>query len=507
MYSKEEREKAIKLYIKYDKCAADVIHELGYPDRKTLTGWYNVYLETGMFWKHGSRRPKFTLEQKKAAVEYYLEHGRNLSRTVRALGYPSRETLRKWCEELVPERRKKRVGGAHLTREQKREAVFALCTRTGSAKDIANKFGVTREALYNWKKDLLHREEYAAMSNKKDYLLPDDKNALLSEIETLKHQIRKLKLEKDILEGTAEIIKKDPGVDPKNLTNKEKTILVDALRSEYTLKELFTSLELASSSYFYHCKIASLPDKYAKLRQRITALFYENSKRYGYRRLHALLMREGIRVSEKIVRRIMSECGLVVVMKKRRKYNAYQGENAPAADNLIKRNFHADAPNVKWLTDITEFALPAGKVYLSPVVDCFDGLVVSWSIGTSPDAKLVNSMLDRAIEVLKDGVRPLVHSDRGSHYRWPGWISRMGKAGLRQSMSRKGCPPDNAACEGFFGRIKNEMFYNQSWINVSTEEFIDILDSYLVWYNEKRIKLSLGAMSPLEYRKSLGLTA
>ncbi|HZK02564.1 MAG TPA: IS3 family transposase, partial [Anaerovoracaceae bacterium] len=313
--------------------------------------------------------------------------------------------------------------------------------------------------------------------------------------------------EKDILEGTAEIIKKDPGVDPKNLTNKEKTILVDTLRSEYTLKELFACLELASSSYFYHCKIASLPDKYAKLRQRITVLFHENSKRYGYRRLHALLMREGIRVSEKIVRRIMSECGLVVVMKKRRKYNAYRGENAPAADNLIKRNFHADAPNVKWLTDITEFALPGGKVYLSPVVDCFDGLVVSWSIGTSPDAKLVNSMLDRAIEVLKDGARPLVHSDRGSHSRWPGWVSRMAKAGLTQSMSRKACPQDNAACEGFFGRVKNEMFHNRSWTGVSIKEFIDALDEYLVWYNEKRIKLSLGAMSPMEYRQSLELTA
>jgi putative transposase len=80
-------------------------------------------------------------------------------------------------------------------------------------------------------------------------------------------------------------------------------------------------------------------------------------------------------------------------------------------------------------------------------------------------------------------------------------------AGLGRSMSRKGCPPDNAACEGFFGRIKNEMFYNRSWVGVSIEEFIDILDEYLVWYNEKRIKMSLGAMSPLEYRRSLGLAA
>jgi putative transposase len=134
-------------------------------------------------------------------------------------------------------------------------------------------------------------------------------------------------------------------------------------------------------------------------------------------------------------------------------------------------------------------------------------LLVSWSIGTSPDAELVNSMLDRATETLKDGEHPLVHSDRGYHYRWPGWISRMAQAGLTRSMSKKGCVADNAACEGFFGRLKNEMFYNRSWIGVSIEDFIDILHEYLVWYNEKRIKLSLGAMSPLEYRRDLGLAA
>lgn len=140
-------------------------------------------------------------------------------------------------------------------------------------------------------------------------------------------------------------------------------------------------------------------------------------------------------------------------------------------------------------------------------MDCFDGLVVSWSIGTSPNAELVNSMLDRATKTLKDGEHPLIHSDRGGHYRWPGWVSRVAKAGLKQSMSRKGCPQDNAACEGFFGLVKNEMFYNHSWNGVSIKEFIDILDEYLVWYNEERIKLSLGAMSPVDYRQSLGLTA
>lgn len=510
MYSREERMKAIELYIKYDKCIADVVHELGYPCRQLLPRWYKAYLqelETGVLWERYKRWPKYSPEQKKAAVEHFLEHGRNLSRTVRLLGYPTKQALRLWCDELAPGSRKKRSGGLKYTQERKNEAVIALCTRTGNAKDVAREYGVTPEVLYKLRNDLLCKGDSTTMPKEDDKPLPDDRDALLSEIELLKRQIKRLKLEKDILEGTVEIVKKDPGVDPKSLTNKEKLILAGALRNEYPLKEVLDCLGMARSSYFYHRKIASMPGKYEKLRRRIIEIFEENGGRYGYRRIHALLAREETRVSEKVVRLIMLESELVVIRKRKRKYSSYQGEDSPAADNLIERNFHADVPNVKWLTDITEFAIPAGKVYLSPIVDCFDGLVTSWTIGTSPDADMVNSMLDRATETLKEGEHPLVHSDRGAHYRWPGWLSRIEKAGLQRSMSKKGCTPDNAACEGFFGRLKNEMFYNRSWVGVTLEEFISILDGYLVWYNEKRIKLSLGALSPLEYRQSLGLAA
>ena len=170
--------------------------------------------------------------------------------------------------------------------------------------------------------------------------------------------------------------------------------------------------------------------------------------------------------------------------------------------NQLKAQIQA---NEKWLTDITEFAIPAGKVYLSPIVDCFDGLLVNWNISTSPDAVLVNSMLDDAAKLLSVGEKPIIHSDRGVHYRWPGWIDRMEKNGFIRSMSKKGCSPDNSACEGVFGRIKNEMFYNADWSGVNISEFIGILNDYLYWYNEKRIKKSLGYLSPIEYRHRLGL--
>ncbi len=146
--------------------------------------------------------------------------------------------------------------------------------------------------------------------------------------------------------------------------------------------------EKTKSSYYYQEAKRQRQDKYSNIRKRIFDLFHENSGRYGYRRIHALLIREGITVSEKVVRRLMAEEGLVVLVKSRRKYNSYQGEISPSVPNTVNRDFHSKKPNEKWLTDITEFAIPAGKDYLSPVVDCFDGMLPYWTISTKPDAPL-----------------------------------------------------------------------------------------------------------------------
>ena len=250
--------------------------------------------------------------------------------------------------------------------------------------------------------------------------------------------------------------------------------------------------------------VSKLPDKYENLREKIKIFFHDNYDCYGYRRLHFLLRQERITVSEKVVRRIMTEESLDAHGKKRNKYNSYIGEISPEVSNMLKRDFNAAYPNQKWLTDITEFHIPAGKVYLSPVIDCFDGLTVSWTVETSPNANLANTMLDKAIGTPTQNEHPIVHSDRGGHYRWPGWNERMNKAELTRSMSKKGCSPDNSAREGFFGRLKNEMFYNRSWTCVTIESFINEVNKYLNWYCNKRIKLSLGGLSPIEYRRKLG---
>jgi transposase InsO family protein/transposase-like protein len=510
MYSQEERNRAIALYIKYDKSASDVVHELGYPTQACLRIWYKEHLEEQ---RTGVQRPadgrystRYSPEQKRVAVDHYLEHGRRISRTVRALGYPSKQLLGDWIRELAPDMRRQRCGGVQLGEEQKRSAVIDLCSGKGSAKDIAEAYGTRPESLRKWKSDLLGKEAMP-VSKESEGASPDERDALLSEIEELKAQIYRLKLEKDILEGAAEIIKKGRGVDLANLSNREKAELIGALRNEYPLSTLLPPLKIARSSYFYQMGALAKPDKHKELRVRVRGIFDKSSGRYGSRRIHAVLAKSGERVSEKVVRRIMEEEGCVAKTGRLRKYSSYQGEVSPAAPNVLKRDFSADAPNTKWLTDITEFRIPAGKIYLSPILDCFDGMAVSWTIGTSPDANLVNESLDCAASSLAEGEHPVVHSDRGAHYRWPGWIERMARYDLTRSMSRKGCSPDNAACEGFFGRLKNEMFYGQSWEGIGVEDFMEMLDQYISWYNEVRIKMSLGAMSPMEYRRSLGYAA
>lgn len=510
MYSYEDRKKAVELYVKYDRSAASTIRELGYPGRKMLALWYEEYVQTGQLHERSKKKSKYTENQMRVAVHYYLEHGRNIAGTTKKIGYPSRDTLRTWIEEMVPEERKIRTKHSRVvqfTKEQKKDAVLELCTREGAAATVAQEFAASRGVLYKWKKQLLGEEKVKTMKKSDKPTLSDDRDTLLMEVESLKKQIYRKQMELDILNKAAEITKKYLGIDPQKLANREKARLIDALRMKYPLNELLLLTGMSKSSYFYQEEVQRRPDKYAALRTEVKRVFTKNQNRYGYRRVHTEIKFNGARVSEKIIRRIMREERLIVPCKKKRRYNSYMGEISPAVENMVARDFHADSPNKKWLTDLTEFHIPAGKVYLSPIIDCFDGLAVSWTIGTRPDAELVNTMLDDAICSLKDGEHPIVHSDRGGHYRWPGWILRMENAGLTRSMSKKGCSPDNSACEGFFGRLKNEMFYYRSWKDVSIDQFIDELDRYLRWYNEKRIKLSLGGMSPIAYRRSIGLAA
>lgn len=320
--------------------------------------------------------------------------------------------------------------GVDYSEETKQSAVLELCSNELTPNELCQKYGISRTTLYEWKIQYIGKGKSALNEDKKtkksDYIkqieeLQSQKEAVERELSEMKKQLYKAHLEKDVYEKAAEILKKEMGDDLKDFSNREKAIVIEVLRHKYPVKEILLVFEMAKSSFCYQQQQLKKEDKFAELRKVIINIFDENKRRYGYRRIHIELKKIGWKISEKIVRRIMKEEHLEVRITKRKRYSSYMGEISPAVANKINRDFHSSKPNEKWLTDITEFNIGEKKVYLSPIIDCFDGLPVTWTIGTSPNAELVNTMLDNAIAQLDDGEKPIVHSDRGCHYRWPGW--------------------------------------------------------------------------------------
>lgn len=236
MFSYEERIRAVKLYIKHGKRLSATIRQLGYPTKNTLIGWYREFerdrdLQVGYVRSSG----KYSAQQMKVAVQHYLDHDRCIASTMRALGYPCRERLTAWIDELHPQARRRMVGRAPNVQhppELKNAAVIELCTRTTSAQAIAQSLAVCRPTLYNWKNQLLGREASASMKRQKDSGPPHkqkDLTELQQHVALLERDIRRLQLEHDLLKKANELLKKGLGVSPQLLSNREKTLLVDAL--------------------------------------------------------------------------------------------------------------------------------------------------------------------------------------------------------------------------------------------------------------------------------------
>lgn len=528
MFSTEQRRIAIETFIRFDHSYADAIAELGYPTRHSLRAWYKDYLEHGEVRSpKRQREPKFTLEMRQAAVDYYLAHGKSLARTMRRMGYPaSREYLCDWIDELAPGQRKYRgpspkAGPVQLA--EKIQAVAELESRSGTAAEVAEKHGVSRTAPYAWRREMMgdnggEPETKGEPVSKEFDDLPDDIEVLQDMLREAKMQLRKVQLELDVRQATLEIVKKDQGADPELPTNEEKAAMVEALRAEYKLCEILPVAGMAKSGYEYarSAQAKGEAEGHAAARKAVIEAFGAGGGTYGYGRVYAQASADagdGAAIGEWTVRDIMRDEGLVAcAARKKRRYSSYGGEISEAPENLLRdergrHRFHADKPNELWITDVTEFRIPAGKACLPPIVDCSGGMPLSWSISTSPDAEMANSSLLGACKRLGEGDHPKIRSDRGCHYRWPGWIRICDENGLVRSMSRKGCSPDNARCEGFFGRLKIEFFHGCDWAGVTLEEFMDMLDAYLRWYRDVRIKGDLDYRSPMQCRRDLGLPA
>lgn len=254
---------------------------------------------------------------------------------------------------------------------------------------------------------------------------------------------------------------------------------------------------MARSTFFYHLNKLNLADKYEEEKETITNIFHDNRGRYGYRRICLELKNREIVLNHKTVLKLMNIIGLKCKVRMK-KYRSYKGDVGRIAPNIFQRDFKADKPNQKWVTDVTEFSLFGKKCYLSPIMDLYNREIISYNVTDRPTLDLVINMIDTAFKKIPDNIKLTIHSDQGWHYQHKNYRYKLKEKGTIQSMSRKGNCLDNAVIENFFGLLKSELLYLQKFN--SMEHFKKELNDYIYYYNNSRIKTSLNGKSPVGYR-------
>ncbi|MDR2970624.1 MAG: IS3 family transposase [Bacteroidales bacterium] len=281
------------------------------------------------------------------------------------------------------------------------------------------------------------------------------------------------------------------------LSERKRAQAIQELRPSYPLPAILEVSGMARSTFYYHKKRFNDADKYESAKKEINAIFHKHRGRYGYRRITLELCKKGFKLNHKTVSKLMAELGIKSEVRKK-KYRSYRGEVGKTVPNILERNFKADKPNQKWATDVTEFSLLGTKLYLSPIIDLYNGEIVSYNIAQQASLQQTMNMIEDAFCKIPDNEKLILHSDQGWQYRHHYFQHRLQQKGVIQSMSRKGNCLDNAVIENFFGILKSELLYLQKFDSV--EHFHKELDEYMKYYNNDRIKLKLNGMSPVQYR-------
>ncbi|HFZ4862129.1 TPA: IS3-like element IS1397 family transposase, partial [Escherichia coli] len=405
----------------------------------SLSHWINLFLLHGPRALDCRHKRSYSPEDKLCVVLYALGHSESLPRVAARFNIPSHNTVKNWIKGY------RKSGNEAFIRRRKEKSM----TRSDDTHE--NEANMTPEEMKNELRYL--RAENAYLKAMQEHLLE----------------------------------KKPPGAG-------EKTKVIRSLRCGHCQSDLLKAAGLARSTLYYQLSLQKAKDKYADVKQLIASIFHEHRGCYGYRRIHCELQKRGLKFSGKTVRKLMQQLGLKSPVRLK-KYRSYRGNMGLAAENILQRQFKAEAPCEKWVTDITEFRAGGQKLYLSPILDLFNGEIVAWETACRPTEELVKRMLNKGLESLAEGEKPLLHSDQGWHYRIKSYQSALADRGLVQSMSRKGNCLDNAVMENFFGHLKEEMYYRRDYRSV--EELENAVNEYITYWNQKRIKLSLGGLSPV----------
>ena len=274
------------------------------------------------------------------------------------------------------------------------------------------------------------------------------------------------------------------------------------------------SLPSLPRSDYYYWKNRIDPDtKKSDLMDAITTIYTDNHKRYGYRRITLQLKNEGWTVNHKAVKRLMSKLNLYGITP-RAKYKSYKGDFNGTVDNKLLdkrvdtkrhrteyiRDFSTSDVNEKWTTDVSEFHIAAGKLYLSPILDIHNREIVSYNISRSPSFVQTIDMLNKAFNKYADLNNLIFHSDQGWQYQMAQYHKALRERGITQSMSRKGNCLDNSPMENFFGKMKNEMFYGHEYEFKTLEQLQKAMEDYIEYYNNERIQVKLKGLTPCQAR-------
>ena len=271
--------------------------------------------------------------------------------------------------------------------------------------------------------------------------------------------------------------------------------------------------EISKSTYFYIINNYENPDVDLELKNLIKEIFNKHKSRYGYRRITLELRNKGLVINHKRVKRLMSQLGLYGLTPKA-KYKSYKGEVGKTANNKLlvkvvdevkhtttmKRNFKTTKVNEVWLSDVTEFHIPAGKLYLSPILDLHNREIVSFNVSKSPSFIQTKDMLNKAFDKYNNLEGLIFHTDQGWQYQMYQFIKSLKDKNIIQSMSRKGNCLDNSPMENFFGKLKNEMFYGNEYKFKTLNQLELAIKEYIHYYNNERITVKLKGLTPVQFR-------
>lgn len=271
---------------------------------------------------------------------------------------------------------------------------------------------------------------------------------------------------------------------------------------KYPIETLCSKIHVSRSGYYKWLR--RTPSKSQQINEQlvewIKELYEEQNGILGYRQMTITVNRvHKTKYNKKRIYRLMQILHLQSVCRKK-KYNYIKSTPEVTAENVLNREFYADAPNEKWLTDVTEFKYYVGvevkKLYLSAILDLYDRRIVSYKIGTSNNNQLVFETFDEAV-AKNPTAHPLFHSDRGFQYTNKTFHNKLMHARMRQSMSRVGRCIDNGPMEGWWGLLKSEMYYLKKF--TSRDELTKAIEDYIEFYNTKRYQLKLKCMTPMEF--------